>query len=172
MHRVPVFAQVSERWSRWMSFWTIQSYSFRFSWLRCTLAETDKIMSGQAGIFYFDQRPIDHALADRLGAGLADQGPDGGSEHFGPGLLMVYRAFNFDPLSRGERQPYRSANGNWITFDGRLDNREDLVLLAGDYLREDKTDVALALAAYEKWGEPGLNRLLGDWSVPSLASEK
>jgi asparagine synthase (glutamine-hydrolysing) len=126
-------------------------------------------MSGQAGIYYFDQRPIDRALENHLGAGLATQGPDGGAEHFGPGLLMVYRAFNFDPLSRSEKQPYRSAKGDWITFDGRLDNRDDLVLLVGDLLSEQKsdskTDVALALAAYEKWGEQGLNRLIGDWSV-------
>src|SRR5258708_3282272 len=122
-------------------------------------------MSGHAGIYYFDQRPIDRGLATRLGEGLASQGPDGGSEQFGPGFLMVYRAFNFDPLSRSERQPYRSARGNWITFDGRLDNRDDLALLVADHLREDKTDVALALAAYEKWGDLGLNRLIGDWSV-------
>src|SRR5262249_18343795 len=61
--------------------------------------------------------------------------------------------------------PFQSAKGNWITFDGRLDNRDDLVLLVGDFLRSEKTDVALALATYEKWGEAGLNHLLGDWSA-------
>jgi asparagine synthase (glutamine-hydrolysing) len=133
-------------------------------------------MSGHAGIYYFDHRPIDRSIADHLGAGLAFQGPDGGSEHFGPGLLMVYRAFNFDPLSRREKQPYGSGRGNWITFDGRLDNRDDLVLLVGDHLREqkilDQTDVALALAAYEKWGEQGLKRLLGDWSIAIWDAER
>jgi asparagine synthase (glutamine-hydrolysing) len=32
-------------------------------------------------------------------------------------------------------------------------------------LQDDTTDVALAMAAYEKWGEPGFNRLIGDWSL-------
>jgi asparagine synthase (glutamine-hydrolysing) len=122
-------------------------------------------MSGQAGIYYYDHRPIDRSLADRLGAGLHRQGPDGGSEHLGEGLLMVYRAFTFDPLSRQERQPYCSPGGNWSTFDGRLDNRDDLLLLVKDHLQDDTTDVALAMAAYEKWGESGFNRLIGDWSL-------
>src|SRR5215467_6307252 len=101
-------------------------------------------MSGQAGICHFDQRPIEPALAAYLGAGLAAQGPDGGAEHFAPGLLMVYRAFNFDPLSRSECQPYRSPKGNWITFDGRLDNRDDLLVLMRGELQGDNTDVAVA----------------------------
>ena len=122
-------------------------------------------MSGQAGIYYYDDRPIDRSLADRLREGLSRQGPDGGSEHFGEGLLMVHCPFTFDPLSRMERQPYASPCGNWITFDGRLDNRDDLLLLVKDHLLDDVTDVALAMAAYEKWGEPGFNRLIGDWSL-------
>jgi hypothetical protein len=122
-------------------------------------------MSGHAGIYYFDRRPIDAALADRLSAGLASQGPDGGSEYLEPGLLMVYRAFHFDRHCRMERQPYRSIEGNRITFDGRLDNRDDLLLLLGDRLHQDQTDPALALAAYERWGEAGLTHLIGDWSL-------
>jgi len=122
-------------------------------------------MSGQAGIYYYDHRPIDRSLADRLGAGLSLQGPDGGRERFRDGLLMVYRAFHVEPESYLERQPYVSARGNWLTWDGRLDNRDDLLLLVKDHLQDDTTDVALAMAAYEKCGEPGLNRLIGDWSL-------
>jgi asparagine synthase (glutamine-hydrolysing) len=122
-------------------------------------------MSGQAGIYYYDHRPIDRSLADRLGAGLSQQGPDGGGERFGDGLLMVYRAFHVEPESYLERQPYFSPRGNWITWDGRLDNRDDLLLLVKDHLQDETTDVALAMAAYEKWGEPGFNRLIGDWSL-------
>jgi asparagine synthase (glutamine-hydrolysing) len=123
-------------------------------------------MSGHAGIYYYDRRrPIDRGLADRLGAGLSRQGPDGGGERFGDGLLMVYRAFHVEPESYLERQPYVSPRGNWMTWDGRLDNRDDLLLLVKDHLQGDTTDVALAMAAYEKWGQPGFNRLIGDWSL-------
>jgi asparagine synthase (glutamine-hydrolysing) len=78
---------------------------------------------------------------------------------------MVYRAFHVEPESYLERQPYVSARGNWMTWDGRLDNRDELLLLVKDHLQDDTTDVALAMAAYEKWGEPGFNRLIGDWSL-------
>lgn len=122
-------------------------------------------MSGQAGIYYYDHRPIDRRVADRLGAGLSRQGPDGGSERVRDGLLMVHRAFHVEPESYLERQPYVSPRGNWMTWDGRLDNRDDLLLLVKDHLQDDTTDVALAMAAYEKWGEPGFNRLIGDWSL-------
>lgn len=122
-------------------------------------------MSGQAGIYYYDHRPIDRSLAQRLGTGLSRQGPDGGSERFADGLLMVYRAFHVEPESYLERQPFVSPRGNWMTWDGRLDNRDDLLLLVKDHLQEDTTDIALAMAAYEKWGEPGFNRLIGDWSL-------
>jgi hypothetical protein len=122
-------------------------------------------MSGQAGICYYDHRPIDCSLADRVGAALSRQGPDGGSERFGDGLLMAHRAFYVEPESYLERQPYVSPNGNCMTWDGRLDNRDDLLLLVKGHLQDDTTDVALAMAAYEKWGELGFNRLIGDWSL-------
>src|ERR1700678_3090177 len=125
----------------------------------------ENLMSGQAGIYYYDHRPIDQSLADRLGVRLSRQGPDGGGERFGDGLLMVYRAFYVEPESYLERQPHFSTRGNWMTWDGRLDNRDDLLLLVKDHLQDDATDVALAMAVYEKWGEPGFNRLIGDWSL-------
>jgi asparagine synthase (glutamine-hydrolysing) len=122
-------------------------------------------MSGQAGIYYYDHRPIDRSLVDRLGTGLSRQGPDGGGQRFGAGLLMVHRAFHVEPESYLERQPHLSPRGNWMTWDGRLDNRDDLLLLVKEHLQGDTTDVALAMAAYEKWGEQGFNRLVGDWSL-------
>ena len=39
-----------------------------------------------------------------------------------------------------------------LHWDGRLDNRDDLLLRLRDSLRADKSNAALALAAYERWG--------------------
>ena len=50
-------------------------------------------------------------------------------------------------------------------WDGRLDNRSDLLLILKDHLRIDSDDAALALAAYKRWGTDGFGRLIGDWSV-------
>src|SRR5229473_2135815 len=52
-----------------------------------------------------------------------------------------------------------------LAWDGRLDNREDLLSRLKDSLRGDTSNAALALAAYERWGTGGLVHLIGDWSV-------
>src|SRR5258706_13629898 len=52
-----------------------------------------------------------------------------------------------------------------LHWDGRLDNRTDLLLLLADSLRDDTSNAAIALAAYERWGTNGFVHLLGDWSV-------
>ena len=52
-----------------------------------------------------------------------------------------------------------------LHWDGRLDNRNDLLPLLADLLREDKSNSAIALAAYQRWGVDGLVHLIGDWSV-------
>jgi asparagine synthase (glutamine-hydrolysing) len=122
-------------------------------------------MSAQAGIFYFDGRPIEPDVPKRLDAQLAEFGPDGSGQHLAPGLVMVYRALHVTPEDHLERQPYVSERGNVMTWDGRLDNRGDLLLQLQRDLRDDTTDVALAMAAYERWGSEAFSRLVGDWSV-------
>ena len=52
-----------------------------------------------------------------------------------------------------------------LHWDGRLDNRTDLLLLLADSLRHDTSNAAIALAAYERWGSDGFVHLIGDWSV-------
>jgi hypothetical protein len=39
-----------------------------------------------------------------------------------------------------------------LAWDGRLDNRNDLLLLLADSLRGDTSNAALAQAAYDRWG--------------------
>jgi asparagine synthase (glutamine-hydrolysing) len=52
-----------------------------------------------------------------------------------------------------------------LHWDGRLDNRNDLLPLLADSLREDTSNSAIALAAYQRWGITGLVHLIGDWSI-------
>jgi len=52
-----------------------------------------------------------------------------------------------------------------LSWDGRLDNRGDLLLLLADSLRGETSNAALVRAAYERWGSDGFVRLIGDWSV-------
>jgi asparagine synthase (glutamine-hydrolysing) len=122
-------------------------------------------MSGQAGLFHFGGQPAEPESVSRLHDGIAAFGEDGTGEFTQPGLVMVHRALHVTPEDALERQPYQSPRGNVITWDGRLDNRDDLVLALRRSLGADVTDVALALAAYERWGVDGFARLVGDWSL-------
>ena len=52
-----------------------------------------------------------------------------------------------------------------LHWDGRLDNRSDLLLRLRDSLQGENTNAAIARAAYERWGTEGLVHLIGDWSL-------
>lgn len=52
-----------------------------------------------------------------------------------------------------------------LHWDGRLDNRDDLILRLRDSLQGDTGNEAIARAAYERWGIDGLVHLIGDWSM-------
>jgi asparagine synthase (glutamine-hydrolysing) len=62
-------------------------------------------------------------------------------------------------------QSDEALNTRVLMWDGRLDNRSDLLLLLKDYLHDDSSNSALALAAYTRWGTSGFVHLIGDWSV-------
>ena len=52
-----------------------------------------------------------------------------------------------------------------VHWDGRLDNRSDLLARLSDSLQGEITNEAIARAAYERWGTEGFVRLIGDWSL-------
>jgi asparagine synthase (glutamine-hydrolysing) len=52
-----------------------------------------------------------------------------------------------------------------LHWDGRLDNRSDLIPLLADSLRDDSSNAAIALAVYGRWGTDGFVHLIGDWSI-------
>ena len=57
-------------------------------------------MSAQAGILYFDGRPVEPHISAGLSARLAAFGPDGRGEYTAPGLVMVHRALHVTPEDR------------------------------------------------------------------------
>src|SRR5215813_2201187 len=52
-----------------------------------------------------------------------------------------------------------------LHWDGRLDNRDDLLPRLKDSLQGNASNQAIATAVYERWGTDGLVQLIGDWSV-------
>ena len=81
-------------------------------------------MSGIAGIYNFETKPIDPWQVTVLSQALAERGPDGGSELISARVAKVYRAFHTTAESRRERQPLVSVWGHILCWDGRLDNRD------------------------------------------------
>jgi asparagine synthase (glutamine-hydrolysing) len=123
-------------------------------------------MSAVTGIWYWDERPVRETEIADLAECSRAEGPDGSASLSpAPGLVLQAHMLHFDRLSALERQPYAVADGSVVTWDGRLDNREDLLIALNHDLGEDRTDVALVAAAYTKWGLDCLPRLLGDWSL-------
>lgn len=129
-------------------------------------------MSAQAGVFYFDRRPVNPRILSVMGSSLDEYGPDRAGKYVEPGLAMVHRALHVTPEDTLEQQPFKSRRGNVMTWDGRLDNREDLIAQLWRDLDRETTDVAIALAAYEKWGVEGFGRLIGDWSLVVWDAER
>jgi asparagine synthase (glutamine-hydrolysing) len=122
-------------------------------------------MSAIGGIVNFSGAPVDSEVLARLGQGLDAYGPDGGLDVQRGSVGMVYRAFHTNRESRAERQPVVSSHGCILAWDGRLDNREELIKLLRDELRNDRTDVAIVMHAYAKWGIGFLNRIIGDFAL-------
>ncbi|HYV13007.1 MAG TPA: asparagine synthase-related protein [Pyrinomonadaceae bacterium] len=55
------------------------------------------------------------------------------------------------------------ANTQALHWDGRLDNRSDLLLRLS--LPRESGNQAIARATYDRWGAAGLVQLIGDWSL-------
>src|SRR5215471_5574714 len=64
-----------------------------------------------------------------------------------------------------DRSDDRHQRTDILAWDGRLDNRGDLLLMLEDSLRNDTSNAALARAAYERWSTDGFVHLIGDWSL-------
>lgn len=121
-------------------------------------------MSIQAGIWNFDGRPVDRTHIDSYSRRLSKYGPDGESMFFDGSIAMLYRPFHTTSESRLERQPKISPAGNIITWDGRLDNREELAAQLTDRPSIMMTDVDVVATAFDRWGSDCFAKFIGDWA--------
>lgn len=122
-------------------------------------------MSALGGICNFSEKPVDEKALLRLGAALESHGPDGGNTVTSGPAGIVYRAFHTNLESRLERQPLISDQRQFLCWDGRLDNRGELLALLEGEIKQDQTDAAIVMAAYRKWGADSLVRLIGDFAL-------
>ena len=121
-------------------------------------------MSAFFGIWRLDGRPIDRAEVDRMGAHLVERGPDGCGVWNEGAVAVGQRLLLATPDSRAAAHPVVDVGtGLVLAADVRLDNRSDLI----GRLRMDPTepsDAALILAAYARWGQACVEKLIGDFA--------
>jgi asparagine synthase (glutamine-hydrolysing) len=122
-------------------------------------------VSVQFGRWNFEGQPPAPDYIEKVSATLAPYGPDSNESYSRGGIRILYRAFHTTKESHREKQPCISPSGTVITWDGRLDNRADLISELRDSLTVNSTDVAIVAAAYEKWGANCLEKLIGDWAL-------
>lgn len=122
-------------------------------------------MSALGGIYNIDGAPVDERVLSALGKGLAHRCPDGGLEYRNGSVGMAFRAFHTTEESRLEIQPSLSSRGDILCWDGRLDNREEMMTQLDKNLQGECSDLAIVMAAYLKWGAGMLPRIIGDFAL-------
>jgi len=122
-------------------------------------------MSVQFGRWNFEGQPPAPEYIERVTAMLAPFGPDSNESYAEGGVRILYRAFRATKESHHETQPHSSASGAVITWDGRLDNRAELISQLHDSVNTNSTDVDIVAAAFEKWGDKCFAKLIGDWAL-------
>lgn len=122
-------------------------------------------MSVQAGIWNYDGRPANMEVLTRLSQTMCKYGPDGEMVYRDGSIALLYRPFHTTVESRAEQQPYVFAKGMVMTWDGRLDNREQLIAKLANDVPHGQTDLALVAAAFARWGTDCFATLIGDWAL-------
>jgi asparagine synthase (glutamine-hydrolysing) len=125
-------------------------------------------VSVQFGLWNFDGRPVNPEYLDKVPAMFAAHSPDGVTTCVKEGFAILHGAFRVTPESRNERQPAISPAGSFLTWDGRLDNRIEL-LSRLDRCGPDPADLTIVATAWERAGARCLAGFVGDWSLSVLS---
>lgn len=124
-------------------------------------------MGAIAGVLFMDGRPVAQEVLDSLVIAAPQRGLDG-SHTWREGNYGTTRQANATtPEEVGERQPFIGQSGAVVSFDGRLDNRPELLDLLGERggALAGAPDGAVVLALYELLGRDFVKRLAGDYAI-------
>ena len=101
-------------------------------------------MSGIAGILDFTpDAPIEDRCLHAMARALEPLGPDGLEMRRHAFGCMVFQTCHITPESRRIRQPLAAAGGLLLTWDGRLDNRQELLEHLGRHLEAERFEVVM-----------------------------
>lgn len=121
-------------------------------------------MSGIAGVYHADGRPVKENVLRRLLDAQSHRGPDGTGTQCQTAIALGHLAMHTTPEAVHETQPLMAPEGNLVlTADARIDNRSALISELGPERSEEHpvTDVDLILRAYRRWGKQCPEHLRG-----------
>jgi|SRR5208337_3475990 len=129
-------------------------------------------MSAQFGRWNFDGRPVDTQYLHEVAGLLSQYGPDRQKSCVAGNIGLLYCAFHATKESRREAQPFVTQSETVITWDGLLDNRDELTKELRLANSDDCTDLSIVAAAWARWSTDTFAKLIGDWALtiwnPSL----
>ncbi len=122
-------------------------------------------MSGIAAIVK-TEGSADRAVLSRMLESMSSRGPDGASLLSAGPAALGFLALHTTPESLNERQPYIDPRSSRVVvFDGRLDNRCDLLEALDGAVSLHDGDAAFVAAAFDKWGIDAASHLIGDFAL-------
>lgn len=123
-------------------------------------------MSGLAILFHRDGRPVAAGEIEPVLDAMGERGPHGRRVALAGAAALGHLHHWTTPEEVGERQPLADSSGRWlVAFDGRIDNRPEMLARFGDGLATGCSDAALVLAGLVAEGDGMVERLRGPFAL-------
>lgn len=120
-------------------------------------------MSLIGGVLYLHESD---PAADRLGAlvrSLVDKGHTRPATAWSPPVGMVHYPLDSD-VTESQTGLYVN-EGLMVSWDGRLDNGDDLIASLGLDRCEQLSDIEIVRQAFTRWRHDCFDRIIGDWAI-------
>lgn len=121
-------------------------------------------MSVLGGLWHLNGEPAGGRSLEQMRRATQEYGPDGTNIYVNGSITMLFQANHCTPESHYEVQPQIMSSGSILLWDGRLDNREELIAALGNTLH-DKSDAAIVAAALDRWQMDAFGKFVGDWAL-------
>jgi len=125
-------------------------------------------MSVQYGIWNQKGAPVHTAQLAEARLALTPYAPDGIECHSHESIAFLFCPLHGALESSREQRSVVSHAGIVLIWDGRLDNRPDLISKLREQVGTDASDADVVAACYRSWGLECFAELLGDYGVSLL----
>jgi asparagine synthase (glutamine-hydrolysing) len=133
-------------------------------------------MSVITGLWNFSGDAPDLPLLESVARQARQYASGPQSSYFRGSVGMIYQPFDAGRAESEKPQPHRAASGSIMMWNGRLDNRAELIAFLGDAndgtssphndpMLKSTSDVDIAHAIFCKCGSDGLRKITGDWAL-------